>query len=518
MKTNYLILMLALILAACAPGNQKNADDVVSLEMHEAWRPQIHFTPDSQWMNDPNGMVYFDGEYHLFYQYHPYSNVWGPMHWGHAISTDLVHWEHLPIALYPDSLGTIFSGSAVADVNNTSGFGEAGKTPLVAIYTNHSHEKEQEGREDYQVQSIAYSLDKGRTWTKYEGNPVLPNPGIRDFRDPKVIWHGSSGKWIMTLAVKDRVSFYSSHNLKEWTLESDFAEDEEHGGVVECPDLFPLTYQGEKKWVLFISLNPGFLHGGSGTKYYVGDFDGQKFIPDNPGAPTKWLDYGKDDYAGVTWSNAPNDDEHRTFIGWMSNWQYATRVPTEKWRSAMTLARSLHLEKNSDDQFILTGQVVEAINGIAEPWQPIEDIPVTASDAGELYFDLDENVAYQLSLEFETPASSKASVKLYNQAGDEVTITLDREAGLVWFDRTQSGKTDFNENFAGKYSAPMEYHDTTLLEIYVDQSSVELFVNGGRVQMTNLVFPSSLLQRVMVSDDDSVVLQSAKARVLNSIW
>jgi sucrose-6-phosphate hydrolase SacC (GH32 family) len=249
-------------------------------------------------MNDPNGMVFHNGEYHLFYQHNPDSTVWGPMHWGHAVSKDMIYWEHLPIALYPDSLGTIFSGSAVVDNNNTSGFGTAVNPALVAIYTYHDAEGEKAGRKDYQNQGIAYSLDNGREWITYDQNPVLRSPGIPDFRDPKVMWHEKSQQWIMALAVVDRISFYSSPNLKDWTKESEFgANIGAHGGVWECPDLFELQVEGtqDKKWVLLVSINPGAPNGGSGTQYFIGDFDGKNFTLDEQfsalvGKEGVWLD------------------------------------------------------------------------------------------------------------------------------------------------------------------------------------------------------------------------------------
>jgi fructan beta-fructosidase len=282
----------------------------------EPHRPQIHFSPREYWMNDPNGMVYYKGVYHLFYQYHPGSTGFGPMHWGHATSQDLIHWQQQPVALYPDSLGYIFSGSAVVDYKNTSGFGKNGKIPMVAIFTNHNVKGEQEQRNDYQNQSLAYSLDEGKTWTKYKGNPVLKNPGIKDFRDPKVSWNEVANKWIMTLATLDHITFYSSGNLKDWKKESEFGKETgAHGGVWECPDLIPFNCQGKKIWVLIVNLNPGGPNGGSGTQYFVGDFNGHQFIPFD--MDTRWLDYGPDEYAGVTFSNTGN---RKLFLGWMSNW------------------------------------------------------------------------------------------------------------------------------------------------------------------------------------------------------
>lgn len=264
------VLTILVFLVSC---NKKEAAEQF---LREKFRPLYHFTPDSGWMNDPNGLVFFDEEYHLFYQYYPDSTIWGPMHWGHAVSTDLVKWEHLPIAIFPDSLGYIFSGSAVVDSQNTSKLGDSVHLPIVAIYAYHNP------RDNSEYQGLAFSTDKGRTWQKYVANPVLPNPGIRDFRDPKVMWYQKTGKWIMTLAAGDRIQFYSSPDLIKWKAESEFGKDQgAHGGVWECPDLFPLPLNGNRdsvKWVLLVSINPGAPFGGSGTQYFVGDFDGQNFI------------------------------------------------------------------------------------------------------------------------------------------------------------------------------------------------------------------------------------------------
>lgn len=293
-------------------------------------------------------MVFYEDEYHLFYQYYPDSTVWGPMHWGHAVSSNMVNWEHLPVALFPDSLGYIFSGSAVVDWNNSSGFGTAENSPLIAIYTYHNTERAQLGKNDFQYQAIAYSLDRGRSWTKYQKNPVLPNPGIRDFRDPKVNWNKEIQKWVMVLAANDRVKFYSSENLKEWVFESDFGmEIGAHGGVWEWPDLFQINKEGsnQMEWVLLVSINSGGPNGGSATQYFVGDFDGKEFKTNQ--TETLWLDYGRDNYAGVAWSDIPEEDGRKLFLGWMNNWSYAQLVPTIEWRGAMTLPRELIL-KNTD--------------------------------------------------------------------------------------------------------------------------------------------------------------------------
>lgn len=472
--TQLLATSILLLAVACA----KESNDVTESgpEFNEIYRPQFHFTPPTNWMNDPNGMVYYDGEYHLFYQHHPNSNVWGPMHWGHAISTDLVHWEHLPIALEPDSLGTIFSGSAVMDLENTSGLGTADEPAMVALYTYHDAEGEKAGRIDFQTQGMAYSTDKGRSWKKYEGNPVLSNPGIRDFRDPKVSWIEAApqqGKWIMTLAVKDKISFYSSQNLIDWTFESDFSPDwAAYGGVWECPDLFPLTTEdGEEKWVLFVSINPGGPNGGSATQYFIGDFDGSSFKVKS--TDIKWLDYGTDNYAGVTWSNIPEVDGRQLFIGWMSNWQYANIVPTEVWRSAMTVPRSLHLKRRENDYIVDSAPVVE-LEQLRSSTQTLTENQIRMT--GEL-----------VELEL-LPTEPEFSVEFSNASGDRLLVVKKGEQLSV--DRTQSGKVDFWDGFGSVHHAPLLSSEVNNVRIYLDRSSIEVFVNEGEVVMTEIIFPS----------------------------
>ena len=329
--TKYFLLIFSVIFLSCKDTNKTTeaipVETISENSYSEPFRPQFHFTPQEKWMNDPNGLVYNDGVYHLFYQYYPDDIVWGPMHWGHATSKDMIHWDHKPIALYPDELGLIFSGSAVVDSNNSSGFGTKENPPLVAIFTYHLMEGEKAGRKDFQTQGIAYSLDNGNTWTKYEGNPVIGNDGIKDFRDPKVFWDEDTSQWVLILVAGDHAKFYKSSNLKDWELMSEFGKDKgAHGGVWECPDLFKLKVgeTEEEKWVLLISINPGAPNGGSGTQYFVGEFDGTNFTTNHE--DIKWLDYGMDNYAGVTYNNVPNKD--RLFIGWMSNWNYARDTPT----------------------------------------------------------------------------------------------------------------------------------------------------------------------------------------------
>ena len=286
MKTLSALLLLGIFLYGCSDSNGNKTIE----EMNQPYRPQYHFSPKTGWMNDPNGMVYYAGQYHVFYQHHPASTVWGPMHWGHAVSKDLIHWEHLPIAIYPDSLGMIFSGSAVLDKMNSSGLGTVNNPPLVAMFTYHNMPGEQAGRNDYQTQGIAFSLDSGSTWTKYSGNPVIRNPGIRDFRDPKLSWWEEGSAWIVTLAVKDHIEFYGSNDLINWTKLSEFGQTTgNHGGVWECPDLFKIKdNEGVEQWVLLVSINPGAPKGGSGTQYFIGDFKSGSFIAHD--TITRWIE------------------------------------------------------------------------------------------------------------------------------------------------------------------------------------------------------------------------------------
>ncbi len=498
----------------------------------EKHRPQFHFTPPQKWMNDPNGMFYYKGEYHLFYQHFPDSTVWGPMHWGHAVSKDLMHWKHLPIALFPDKNGLIFSGSVVVDEKNTSGFGKKGETPIVAIFTNHSMEGEKAGRNDFQTQGIAYSVDKGRTWTKYDGNPVIKNPNARDFRDPKVMWYEPTREWVMTLAEGDHVSFYNSKNLKSWEKTGEFGKNQgSHGGVWECPDLFELSVESGalrdarnsplstlnaplKKWVLLQSIGNGAPNGGSGTQYFVGSFDGKTFTNDNPSDKILWLDYGRDNYAGVTWNSAP--DNKRLFLGWMSNWQYATSVPTVKWRSAMTLPRELDL-KNTEYGLRLFQKPVKQIEKMRGEWsvlsgQITSDSPLTANHSPLTTEDLN------LSFDLAKSTSEEFGIELSNSLGEKVLIGFDKKANSYFIDRTQIGKTgltqgtDYEKYFAGKHPAPRSSKANTLkMNLYIDVASVELFADDGATVMTDIFFPNEDFNKIAIySKGGSTFLNKSK--------
>jgi fructan beta-fructosidase len=688
MKTLTLALASCSLLWACGPNQQaveSSSQAIAAPAVSEQHRPLFHFTPPAKWMNDPNGMVFFEGEYHLFYQYYPDSTIWGPMHWGHAISTDLVHWEHLPVALYPDERGYIFSGSAVADLNNTSGLGSPENPPLVAIFTYHDPEGERAGRTDYQTQGIAYSLDKGRSWQTYENNPVLANPGIRDFRDPKVMWHDQSQKWIMALAVDDRISFYSSPNLKEWQHESDFGADiGAHGGVWECPDLFKMKVEGssEEKWVLLVSINPGAPNGGSGTQYFVGQFDGRRFTLDNAfrrqltaeiplprgqvfadfeggsyggwtaegeafgTAPASgrlgdqqpvrnfmgrglvnsflrgdattgtlrspdftiesryinllvgggnhpegtavhllvngkrvrsetgrdseqldwrawdvaefrgqqahieivdretggwghilvdhiffseqpaqnspdgiWIDWGRDNYAGVTWSNVPEEDGRRLFIGWMSNWAYANVVPTESWRSAMTVVRNLQLENTPAGLRLVSTPVqeLEKLYGqsVSLPAQPIAD-SLNITEA--LSFN-SPTFALRMELEGVDPATGFV-LELSNSRGQMVLIGYDPSRQAYFTDRRAAGNHDFSANFGGIHYGPrLVQEQLHRLELLVDVASLELFADGGKTVMTDIFFPDEpFTQLRLLSKQGGIRLRSGSLTALQSIY
>ncbi|AKD56377.1 glycoside hydrolase family 32 protein [Spirosoma radiotolerans] len=467
----------------------------------ELYRPQYHFSPKAHWMNDPNGMVYFKGTYHLFFQYYPDGTTWGPMHWGHATSKDMVRWQEQPIALYPDSLGWIFSGSAVVDVANTSRFGKNGQTPLVAIFTHHNSRLEKEKSDKFQYQSLAYSLDEGKTWTKYAGNPVLPNPGITDFRDPKVRWFEPQKKWIMTLATKDRVTFYSSPDLKNWSRESDFGQHlGAHGGVWECPDLFPLEHNGKKSWVLLVSVNPGGPNGGSATQYFVGDFDGKSFKPYS--SKTKWMDYGTDNYAGVTFANT---GDRTILMGWMSNWQYAGVVPTSPWRSAMTVPRTLGLNEVNKELY-LTSTPVNELDVLNGPAVSVKNVPVKGQ------YDLTpktKNDSGVFKLDLTTQNTTDFSIVLANDQGNEVVIGYDKAGKGYYLDRSRSGKTDFEKGFGKRHTAPRLSLETKIsLTLLVDAASVEVFADNGLTVMTDIFFPDKPMSRLFIKSATGITVSN----------
>ena len=425
----------------------------------------------------------------------------------------MVEWEHKPIALFPDEKGLIFSGSAVVDSANTSGFGKDGKVPLVAIFTYHSMQGEKAGNTDFQTQGIAFSLDRGVTWTKYEGNPVLGNNGIRDLRDPKVFWHEETQSWIMVLVAGDHARLYRSKNLKEWDNISDFGEEQgAHGGVWECPDLFPLVVEGAggEKWVLIISIGSGGPNGGSGTQYFVGDFDGTTFTSDQ--THYKWLDWGTDNYAGVTYNNTPNGD--RIFIGWMSNWQYALKTPTTPWRSAMTLPRELSLQKINGD-YVLHNYPLSAVESLAAEAEGRDENISVGESYSEEHADLN-----QALISFATPIQD-FKLTFSNEKGEKTALLLDAASNLLILDRAQSGITDFHYEFGNKlhYAALKNLPVNLKVDIFLDASSIEVFLNKGQYVMTEQLFPSVPYTHLEIENLSTreLLIKNVKVRPIRSV-
>ncbi|MBD3917165.1 glycoside hydrolase family 32 protein [Paenibacillus sp. PR3] len=459
---------------------------------NEKYRPQFHFTPPANWMNDPNGMVYFEGEYHLFYQHHPHGTTWGPMHWGHAVSTDLIHWEHLPIAMKPDNNGAIFSGSIVVDWTNSSGlFSE--EPGLVAIFTQADQYPDSD--RPRQRQSIAYSSDRGRTWSMYENNPVLSNEEITDFRDPKVFWHEQSSHWVMVIAAGDRVQIYVSQDLKSWTCASEFgAKEGSHDGVWECPDLIELPIEGQeetRKWVMIVSIgdDPNLAEG-SRTQYFVGQFDGKSFTNEASSDTVLWLDYGRDNYAGVTWSDIQGPNNEKYFIGWMSNWKYANQTPTSTWRSAMTLPRQLLLRDTSAGVRLVQHPVKELLelrrNDESLRWEGQTIHPG---------YNLLENVKadiYEIIAEFDPGTAEEFGFKLRLSDNEETIVGYRAADRLLFVDRCHSGEAAFHDAFPCSHEVPVELKEGRMkIQIFVDQSSIEIFVNDGETVISDQIFPDT---------------------------
>lgn len=455
--------------------------DSFDMSNKETFRPVYHHTPAYGWMNDPNGMFYKDGVYHLFFQYNPYGSVWGNMHWGHSTSSDLIHWNFEGVSIVPDAWGAIFSGSCVVDHNNIAGFG---KDAVIAFYT--SAKSTPWG--DVQSESMAYSLDNGKTFVKYAGNPIITSLE-KDFRDPKVFWYAPGKHWVMILAVGQHMELYSSVNLKDWKKESEFGKMQgAHGGVWECPDLIELPVEGsrEKKWVLICNINPGGPFGGSAAQYFVGSFDGKTFVNESP-VQTKWMDWGKDNYATVTWNNAP--DGRCIALGWMSNWQYANNVPTRQYRSANTIARDLTLYKAGEEFYLKSTPSREMKQARGEKVS-VPSFKVTDSYKIESLLK-DDNGAYEIEMEIQVADASKISLNLQNEKGEQVSMYYDLLRKQFVMDRSKSGKVDFSNDFPAVTAAPVHAGKTLRLRLFVDRSSIEAFGEDGKFVMTNLVFPSS---------------------------
>lgn len=444
--------------------------DEFDMTNREHFRPKYHHTPKYGWMNDPNGMFYKDGVWHLAFQWNPYGSQWENMTWGASTSRDLIHWDAQPAAIEADGLGTIFSGSCVVDKENTAGFG---KGAIIAYYTSAG---------EAQTQSMAYSTDGGKTFKKYSGNPVLV-ASVPDFRDPHLFWHAETQRWIMLLAVGQEMQIYSSANLKQWTMESRFgAEYGNHGGVWECPDLFrlPVRGTGQQKWVLVCNINPGGPFGGSATQYFVGNFDGHKFTCDSRPEVTKWMDYGKDHYATVTFDNAP--DNRRVAIAWMSNWQYANEVPTKQFRSANAIPRDLDLFIDGTETYCGVMPSPEMLTLRGKPSKQL-------TDACEVVVTL----------------KGSTEITLQNAKGEKVVMRYDAQKQTFSMDRTKSGDTSFSEHFPCTTVAPT-HGQMKQLRLFIDRSSLEAFDGDGKMAMTNLVFPSEPYNTINVTNKAKVTI------------
>jgi len=500
-------LLLAAILWA-AP--EKRGD-----RTQESFRPQFHFSPERNFINDPNGLVYDAGEYHLFYQYNPFGDVWGHMSWGHAVSRDLVHWEHLPVALFEENGIMIFSGSAIVDLQNSSGFGTSAAPPLVAFYTG--------AERDRQSQHLAFSTDRGRTWKKYSGNPVI-DLNERDFRDPKVFWYEAGKRWIMvvSLAAQRRVLFYASSNLKEWSRVGEFGPaGPANAPNWECPDLYELpvaSQPGVRKWVLEIGIGDHAAAGGSGGQYFIGQFDGQRFVNSNPADQTLWVDYGADFYAAQTWSDIPPADGRRIMLGWMNNWRYANKVPTSPWRGQMSLPRVVTLEQFPEGVRMMQAPAAE-LQKLRGKHAHLDARNISGDDRT-----LDQRSVHgetiEILAEFEPGSAKEFGLRLRKDTSHETLVGYDPVAKEVFLDRTRSGEAAFHADFPARHRAPLEPEKGIIrLHIFVDRCSVEVYANNGRRVITDLIFPGPTSDRLEIyARGGAAKLRSLDAWTLNSAW
>lgn len=456
-------------------------------EKREPLRPLLHFTPARNFMNDPNGLVHLDGEYHLFYQHNPFGDRWGHMSWGHATSRDLARWEHLPVALYEEDGVMVFSGSAVVDEENTSGLCEDAPpgSCLVAIWTGHS---ERDGR-DHQTQNLAYSRDRGRTWTKYAGNPVI-DLGRGDNRDPKVFWHQPSRRWVMAtvLASERKVRLFASADLKKWEALSDFGPAGATGGAWECPDLFPLPVDGdprEAKWVLQVDLNPGGRVGGSGAQYFVGTFDGRTFANDNPPELTLWVDHGKDFYAAQSYSNLPPSPPRVVWIGWMSNWAYANDEPTSPWRGVQSFPRELGLRRTPDGVRLVQAPVRELASRRVSAQPHLVTAGVELPGAAEI------------ELEVVPGEWGEAGFRFSNDIGEEAVVGVSASPLEVFVDRRRSRATPFHDEYPGRHAGPVRWREGRMaLRVIFDRTTLEVFANDGETVISDRLHPTRPLDRL----------------------
>lgn len=481
----------------------------------EPFRPQFHFSPIKNWTNDPNGPVFYKGEYHLFYQYNPFGEVWGHMSWGHAVSPDMVHWRELPVALMEENGIMIFSGSVVVDWKNTSGLCQRTDSDdpscLIAIYTGRTPTR--------QTQNIAFSNDRGRTWTKYKGNPVI-DLDMQDFRDPKVFWHDPSGKWIMVtvLAREKKVRFFASSNLKTWNMLSDFGPEGAAGGVWECPDLFPLQAQNDPKqmrWVLSVNINPGAIAGGSGNQYFIGWFDGNRFTPDDAGSGPLWVDYGKDFYASTSFSDIPASDGRRIWMGWLTNWQYANVEPTSPWRGAQSIPRALSLRR-VDGATRLIQEPIAELKELRGEHLHIKTHNVAEANRLLQSFHSD---CYEIIAELESSSASELGFEVRKGATEETLVGYDAGRGELFIDRTKSGQVGFSKDFPGRHAGPAKGGKQVRMHLFVDRSSVELFGNHGTTVISDRIFPSPDSNGLeLFANGSDTKIRSLDIWIIRSAW
>ena len=499
-------------LLACGLSYGFGESSKVSID-DETYRPQFHFTPAQNWMNDPNGPVFYHGEYHLFFQHNPVGNQWGHMSWGQAVSRDMVHWRRLPLAIPEQNGIMIFSGSTVVDWQNTSGFckasGSRNPSCLVAIYTGHT--------DTLQTQNLAYSSDNGRTWTKYSGNPVV-DLHLRDFRDPKVFWHAPSHKWIMitALATQHKLRFFASNDLRHWSFLSDFGPAGSTDGVWECPDLFQLPVEnepGQSRWLLSVNLNPGGVAGGSGDQYFIGRFDGSTFTSEGSREQVLWADYGKDFYASTSFSDLPKSDGRRIWLGWLDNWDYAAKEPTSPWRGAQSIPRELRL-KRFPEGIRLIQQPVRELQSLRHQHYHMEDQGVAAANRLLISQGI-KGETLEIAAEIDAENAFEIGLKVRKGNNEETVIGVNTKQAELFVDRTRSGNVGFDSKFAGRHAGPirLDHGKKVRLRIFIDRSSVEVFGNDGECVISERVFPGR------ASDGVELYAQGEGGRVLRlDVW
>jgi fructan beta-fructosidase len=501
-----------------------NSAEVPPRTSEGPWRLQYHFTPPQNWTNDPNGLVYYKSEYHLFYQFNPFGSKWGHMSWGHAVSSDLLHWKDLPVALSEENGVMIFSGSAVVDEQNSSGLCQAAdkdRSCMIAIYTGHTPER--------QTQNVAFSNDRGRTWTKYKGNPVI-DLGLKNFRDPKVLWDAERKKWVMVTALSDqqKLRLFESRDLIHWKALSDFGPAGATGGDWECPDLFPLPVEGgnETRWVLVVNINPGGVAGGSGTQYFVGRFDGTSFLNENPPEQKLWMDYGKDYYAAISYFGHKPGDERLIMLGWFSNWQYANDTPETGWRGAMALPREVFLARTAEGIRVKQRPVRE-ISTLREPLTTPAVVPASQT-AGmsvdeanrQLQRATRDGNALEIEIEFQPDSSMEFGLAVLGGKSHRTQVGINRRQSIIYIDRSRSGVTNFSKHFPGRQEASLHVGDMVKLNVLVDRSSIELFANNGEVTFADRVYPEEEDREcsIFFLSDSGPRVRLLKVWRIKSVW